>query len=92
MVLTAPVGELAGVWDFSCVQVGLPTYDFRYFERGPRDLLLRLADQYQTATGDAVDVDAAILACRMENLCDALELGRPELLGAILHDERERSA
>ena len=29
MVLDAPVGEMTGIWDFSCVALGEPTCDLR---------------------------------------------------------------
>lgn len=75
LVLSDPVGDLVGVWDFSCVQLGVPSFDFRYFADGPPDLLQRLADRYQLLTGNPVDVPAAILAVRIENICDALDTG-----------------
>jgi aminoglycoside phosphotransferase (APT) family kinase protein len=75
-----PVSELAAIWDFSCVQIGEPTYDLRYLDKSPRDLLERVAYQYERLTGRAVDVPAAVVALRLENALDALETGRPELL------------
>ncbi|HZC26148.1 MAG TPA: aminoglycoside phosphotransferase family protein, partial [Actinopolymorphaceae bacterium] len=32
LVFSGPVGRLTGVWDFSCVEVGEPALDLRYFE------------------------------------------------------------
>jgi aminoglycoside phosphotransferase (APT) family kinase protein len=75
-----PVSELAGIWDFSCVQLGEPAYDLRYLDKSPRDLLERVAHQYQRLTGRVVDVAAAVVAIRLENALDALETGRLELL------------
>ena len=77
LVLSGPVGEVTGVWDFSCVQVGEPTFDLRYFEDGPPDLLHRLAGHYRQLTGRDLDIAAAVVANRMESLCDALTAGQP---------------
>ncbi|HET6484378.1 MAG TPA: phosphotransferase [Actinoplanes sp.] len=84
MVFREPVGELSGVWDFSCVATGAPTFDMRYFDRGPRDLLLRLADAYTSRTNRSIDVDAAILAHRVEDVHDALTTGRMSVLQAAV--------
>ena len=73
------LGELSGVWDFSCVQTGPPGLDLRYFARVPQaapleirhDLLRRLADQYGR-TGITLDVAAARAAMAMEDLVDGL--------------------
>jgi aminoglycoside phosphotransferase (APT) family kinase protein len=73
LVLDDPVGEVVGVWDFSCVQVGVPSFDLRYFADGPEDLLRRLAREYAHLTGHPVDVPAATIASRVEAVCDALE-------------------
>jgi aminoglycoside phosphotransferase (APT) family kinase protein len=75
-----PVSELAAIWDFSCVQIGEPTYDLRYLDKSPRDLLERVAYQYERLTGRELDVPAAVVALRLENALDALETGRLELL------------
>jgi aminoglycoside phosphotransferase (APT) family kinase protein len=77
-----PVSELYGIWDFSCVQVGEPTFDLRYLDKSPRDLLDRVAGHYEAMTGRRVDPDAAVLACRMEQFVDALDTGRFEILDA----------
>jgi aminoglycoside phosphotransferase (APT) family kinase protein len=75
LVLDGPVGQVVGVWDFSCVQVGVPTFDLRYFEDGPTDLLHRLAAEYEVLSGHRIDLRAASLAYRAEVVCDALETG-----------------
>jgi aminoglycoside phosphotransferase (APT) family kinase protein len=80
MVFDGPVGELTGVWDFSCVSIGVPTFDLRYFDRGTPDLMARLADQYTARTGRPVDVAAAALARRIEDVEDTVTTGRMELL------------
>lgn len=84
MVFSATVGELAGIWDFSCVQVDVPSFDLRYFDRGPRDLLHRLADAYTARTGRPIDVPAAILARRIEDVHDILSMDRMELFDAAV--------
>ncbi|SFG21970.1 Predicted kinase, aminoglycoside phosphotransferase (APT) family [Actinopolymorpha cephalotaxi] len=85
-VLDAPVGVLAGVWDFSCVARGRPTADLRYFADGSPDLLHRLADAYERRTGWPMDVRAAVVALRAENVCDELELGHPERIGRLAEE------
>lgn len=80
MVFTEPMGELAGVWDFSCVERGLPSCDLRYFVLEPMDLLHRLAAEYQRISGWEIDLEAATAAALMEDVCDFLETGRLECL------------
>ena len=84
LVLDGPAGEVTGVWDFSCVQVGVPTFDLRYFEDGPDDLLHRLAAEYENLSGHRVDRRAAVLANRVEVVCDALETGTTDSLRAAV--------
>ena len=62
---------------------GRPTADLRYFADGSPDLLHRLADAYERRTGRAMDVRAAMVALRAENVCDQLELGQPERIGRL---------
>jgi aminoglycoside phosphotransferase (APT) family kinase protein len=83
LVLDGPVGEVTGVWDFSCVQIGVPSFDLRYFADGPADLLRRLAGEYAHQTGHQVDVRAATIAYRVESVCDALETGTTDTLPAL---------
>ncbi|HCU50721.1 MAG TPA: hypothetical protein DGG94_13125, partial [Micromonosporaceae bacterium] len=82
MVFATPVGELTGVWDFTCVQIGAPSFDFRYFDAAPRDLLERMAGHYQMLTLRPIDVRAAVVANRMEDLFDVLETRRMDLFDA----------
>ncbi|MEQ7004788.1 aminoglycoside phosphotransferase family protein [Actinopolymorpha sp. B17G11] len=84
LVLDGPVGEVTGVWDFSCVQIGVPSFDLRYFEDGPADLLRRLAAEYETLSGHRIDLRAATLASRVETVCDALETGTTDTLPAVV--------
>lgn len=72
-------GELVGIWDFSCVLLGEPCYDLRYLDMGPRGLLDRVADHYGRLTGRQIDVAAAVVANRLEDVQDAVETGRMEL-------------
>ncbi|HVX44010.1 MAG TPA: aminoglycoside phosphotransferase family protein [Mycobacteriales bacterium] len=72
LVLSEPVGEVVGVWDFSCVQLGVPSFDFRYFA-DQVDLVGRMARAYEKLTGIAIDLRAATIADRMERLGDAIE-------------------
>ncbi len=82
MVFAEPVGEMTGLWDFTCVQIGVPSFDFRYFDAAPRDLLERMAGHYQMLTHRPIDVRAAIVANRMEDLFDVLETRRMDLFDA----------
>lgn len=84
MVLAGPLGPVAGVWDFSCVAVGRPTFDLRYFEADSIDLLTRIASHYTRLTGRTVDIDAAITANRKEIIGDAIETAdMSELINAV---------
>jgi aminoglycoside phosphotransferase (APT) family kinase protein len=82
MAFTEGVGELTGIWDFSCAQVGPPSLDLRYLARVPadappelrRDLMQRVADQYGR-TGITLDVDGARAAIALEDLIEAIEGG-----------------
>jgi len=75
LVLAGPLGPVAGVWDFSCVVVGRPTFDLRYFEGDSIDLLTRIASHYEWLAGRQIDVAAAITANRREIIGDAIETG-----------------
>lgn len=81
-------GELAGIWDFSCVEVGEPTYDLRYLDAASNDLLDRVADHYGQLTGRQIDVAAARVANRLEDVQDAVESGRMEYLDKAVRSER----
>jgi aminoglycoside phosphotransferase (APT) family kinase protein len=82
LVLTTPVGEVKGVWDFSCVATGDPSDDLRYISGDSTDLLHRIARQYEQATGTPIDTRAAVLAGRIERIFDAIELGTADQLPA----------
>lgn len=84
LALDGPAGEVTGVWDFSCVQVGAPSFDLRYFEDGLEDVLLRLAAEYEKLSGHRVDPRAAVIANRFEVVCDALETGTTDTLRAAV--------
>jgi aminoglycoside phosphotransferase (APT) family kinase protein len=76
LVLSAPVGEVTGVWDFSSVARGDPSDDLRYIPHQPCDLLDRLARHYEQKTGDRIDMRAATVANRIEVVFDAIECHR----------------
>jgi aminoglycoside phosphotransferase (APT) family kinase protein len=78
LVLDAPAGELTGVWDFSCVALGEPALDLRYFEGASIDLVYRMTAAYEELTGRVLSPQAAILANRLEAVSDHLELDQPE--------------
>ena len=83
LVLDSPVGVLSGVWDFSCVQRGEAPTDLRYLAGESVDLLQRVADHYERATGDALDVRTAVLAHWLEELVD-LPDGDPDGVTALV--------
>lgn len=70
------LGILKAVWDFSCVEVGEPSYDLRYFIEDSPELAGRIAKRYERLCGVALDVEAATLAGRFEGVSDALVEGR----------------
>jgi aminoglycoside phosphotransferase (APT) family kinase protein len=80
VVLDGPVGELVGVWDFSCVRLGDPSEDLRYLAGGPVDLLDRVAHAYEQLSGRRVDTRVATVMHRLEVVSDALDLDEPETL------------
>jgi aminoglycoside phosphotransferase (APT) family kinase protein len=75
LVMTAPLGRLAGVWDFSCVATGHPSLDFRYLT-SHRELAARVASAYAARTGREIDLGLAAAALTLEDVSDALEEGR----------------
>lgn len=77
LVLRRPGGPIGGLWDFSCVALGEPTFDLRYLAGGSADLLNRVASHYAQLTEVQLDPDAARVAIRLEDLSDAIEEGRP---------------
>jgi aminoglycoside phosphotransferase (APT) family kinase protein len=84
MAFAAPVGDLTGVWDFSNVALASPSFDLRYLDSAPRDLLERVAGHYQMLTLRPVDLRAAVVANRMEDLFDVLETRRMDLFEAAV--------
>lgn len=84
VVLDGPVGELVGVWDFSCVHTGEPSVDLRYFAGGSDDLLRRVTHEYEQCSGRPIDTRVATLAYRLEVVSDALDLDEPETLVAAV--------
>lgn len=62
LVLAEPLGEPTAVWDFSCVQMGRPSFDFRYFAGDSGDLTDRMARHYEQITGRRIDLAAAAVA------------------------------
>ncbi|WP_020523701.1 phosphotransferase family protein [Catelliglobosispora koreensis] len=84
LVFAEPVGELTGVWDFGSVRLGPPAFDFRYFDNAPADLLERMAGHYQMLTTRPIDVEAVVVANRIEDLFDILQARRLDLLDTLL--------
>lgn len=76
MVLDAPLGDLAGVWDFSCVATGDPSLEFRYLVGDSTDLAQRVASFYAARTGREIDLGLAAVALRLEEVSDAITEGR----------------
>lgn len=80
MVFTEPLGEPAGVWDFSCVELGVPSAEPRYFVDDPRDLLERMVAEYERISGWTIDLEATVTGAVTEDICDFLETGQPACL------------
>ncbi|QGN35075.1 phosphotransferase [Microlunatus sp. Gsoil 973] len=76
LVLDAPLGRLAGVWDFSCVATGDPSVEFRYLVGDSRELAARIASAYAARTGREIDLGLAAAVLKLEEVSDALEEGR----------------
>jgi aminoglycoside phosphotransferase (APT) family kinase protein len=92
LVLAEPVGEVLGVWDFSCVSTGDPSDDLRYISAISTDLLQRIARHYEKLTGFRINTRAATLAGRIEVVFDAIELGQvAELSDTVLRWRRTDS-
>lgn len=77
LVLDAPTGTLAGVWDFSCVEYGNPASDLRYLLHDPADLGGLIVESYADLTGRVLDLRGALLVGALEFVCDALVEDRP---------------
>ncbi len=77
LVLSRAGGPIGGLWDFSCVALGEPTFDLRYLAGDSADLLNQVAAHYARLTEVQLDPDAAWVAIRLEDLSDAIEEGRP---------------
>lgn len=77
MVFTPPGGPLAGIWDFSCVELADPAHDFRYLLGDSDELVVAIAQHYTAATGRHLDLGGARLARLLEDLGDAIEEDRP---------------
>ena len=76
LVVDAPLGRLSGVWDFSCVCIGDPSYEFRYLLGDSGEFAARVASAYAARTGREVDLGIAAAAKVLEQVSDALEEGR----------------
>jgi aminoglycoside phosphotransferase (APT) family kinase protein len=83
LVLAEPLGELTAVWDFSCVQKGRPSFDFRYFAGDSGDLADRMARNYERITGRRIDLAAAVVANQAEQVLDALTTGQEHTITAL---------
>ena len=76
LVMDAALGRLAGVWDFSCVETGDPSIEFRYLVGDSREFAARIASAYAARTGREIDLGVAAAALVLEEVSDALEEGR----------------
>jgi len=73
LVVDGPLGQLCGVWDFSCVCTGDPSYEFRYLLGDSREFAARVASAYAARTGREIDLGIAAAALVLEQVSDALE-------------------
>ncbi|UXA15836.1 phosphotransferase (plasmid) [Mycobacterium sp. SMC-8] len=69
-------GALKAVWDFSCVEQGEPSYDFRYLFEDSWQLAIDVAGCYERIAESKLDLPAAALAGHFEAISDALVEGR----------------
>jgi aminoglycoside phosphotransferase (APT) family kinase protein len=72
MVFAGPTGPIAGIWDFSCVQVGDPAADLRYMAGQAPTLGDEIGAAYSTLTGRPLDLEAARLMLVLEDITDAM--------------------
>lgn len=82
MVFAAPTGPLAGLWDFSCVELGDPSSDMRYLVGDSLLLSEEIVDAYQSLTGHLIDLTGSRLIFVFEQIADAIEENRP--IGQVL--------
>jgi aminoglycoside phosphotransferase (APT) family kinase protein len=82
MVFNGRFGQLQAVWDFSCVEVGDPSYDLRYLFEDSFPLAVQISQHYEQLTGLQLDMSGAMLAGHFESVSDALVEGRD--LGKVL--------
>lgn len=72
MVFGDSTESVSGVWDFSCVELGEPSYDLRYLFPTFSKLASDISARYTRLTGLEIDLEAAELAGRYEAVSDAL--------------------
>lgn len=75
MTFGEKLGPLKAVWDFSCVEVGQPSYEFRYLIEDCWQLACDVASNYHQLSGIDLDLPAAALAAYFEEISDSLVLG-----------------
>ncbi len=83
LTLDGPCGVVTGLWDFSCVQVGRPSFEVRYLVNETSDLLPRLCRHYRRRTGRDIDLRAARAAIGLEDLTDAVETADTDRLARL---------
>lgn len=72
MVFAGPTGPIAGIWDFSCVQLGDPAADLRYLAGQAPTLGGEIGAAYSALTGRPLDLEAARLMLVLEDIADAV--------------------
>lgn len=80
MVFDGPVGRLSGVWDFSRVSIGPPSFDFRFLLRLPDPLTGEVIREYERLTGREINQEALVTAARIGDLVALVRRGTPENL------------
>lgn len=83
-VLSEEMGVLSGVWDYSGVTMGPPSFDFRALLRNPDPLTEDVVRAYEDSTGLEICREAYTLALRITDVLIALRSERPEALERLV--------
>lgn len=83
-VLSDEMGVLSGVWDYSGVTMGPPSFDFRALLRNPDPLTEDVVHAYERSTGLEICREAYTLALRITDVLIALRSERPYALERLV--------
>lgn len=92
MVFDGPVGRLSGVWDFSRVSIGPPSFDFRFLLRLPDLLTNEVIREYERLTGREIDQEALVISARIGDVVALVRRGtRDDLVRTVLSWKHDAS-